>query len=400
MDRPLRLLIVGAGPFGLALAARARRIGIDHRILGHPMGFWKNHMPPGMRLRSGCDWHLDPGGELTIERYLSEAGRTPADAEPLDLDLYLSYAEWFRHRAQIEVEPEHVARMEHDEGASVFLADLDGGSRIAAENVALAPGFRHFEHVPPELESVLPDGRWAHTCDAVDLEALSGRRVLIVGGRQSAFEWAWLLREAGARHVDVVHRHPTPRFEASDWSWVDPLMERTVDDPGWFRRLDEDARERLDRKFWEEGRLKLEPWLASVTDGDRIALWPNRSVVACEPDGSDGFRARLDGGETLEADHAILATGYRVDLERLPWLRSLCDRIDLRDGFPRLDTTMQTSLPGLYITSMPATRDFGSFFAFTVSVRAAARIIGRAICEAGASPATPTRSTGSPGASP
>ena len=47
-----------------------------------------------------------------------------------------------------------------------------------------------------------------------------------------------------------------------------------------------------------------------------------------------------------------------------------------------LDEHFQTSVPGLYITSLAATRDFGSFLAFTVSVRAQAKIIGRDIADA------------------
>jgi hypothetical protein len=46
-----------------------------------------------------------------------------------------------------------------------------------------------------------------------------------------------------------------------------------------------------------------------------------------------------------------------------------------------LDEGMQTSVPGLFVTSLPATRDFGLFFAFTAAVRASARIVGRAIAE-------------------
>ena len=47
------LSIVGAGPFGLAMAAEARRRGIAHRVVGEPMAFWREHMPVGMVLRSG-----------------------------------------------------------------------------------------------------------------------------------------------------------------------------------------------------------------------------------------------------------------------------------------------------------------------------------------------------------
>jgi hypothetical protein len=39
----------------------------------------------------------------------------------------------------------------------------------------------------------------------------------------------------------------------------------------------------------------------------------------------------------------------------------------------------RSSVPGLFITSMPATQDFGPFFAFTIAVRTSARLICEAI---------------------
>lgn len=376
-----RFLIVGAGPFGLAMAAWARQQGIEHVLLGRPMGFWRENMPTGMLLRSACDWHLDPAEEDTIERYLEERGETPADVEPLSIELYLAYARWFQSRKGIEAVPRLVERLDVDESSGSFRARLADGDSLEASDVLLAPGFRHFAHVPPKLAAILPDGRYEHTCERVELAALGGARVLIVGGRQSAFEWAALLREAGARRVHVVHRHPTPRFEASDWSWVSPMIHRMVEDPGWFRDLPAKERKALERRFWEEGRLKLEPWLAPRVRADRISVWPERSVVACRGSPEGEIAIELDDGETLAVDHVILATGYRVALDRLPYLAAgnLLTRVEIVDGSPRLDRSLQTSVPGLFITSMPATRDFGAFFAFTVSARASAKLVGRAL---------------------
>ena len=45
--------ILGAGPYGLAAGAHLRNIkGLDVRVFGEPMDFWKSHMPEGMFLRS------------------------------------------------------------------------------------------------------------------------------------------------------------------------------------------------------------------------------------------------------------------------------------------------------------------------------------------------------------
>lgn len=70
-------LIIGAGPFGLALAAQAQHDNIEHLIVGKPKELWKANMPKGMFLRSACDWHLDPQNVHMIEEYLQSQGQTP-----------------------------------------------------------------------------------------------------------------------------------------------------------------------------------------------------------------------------------------------------------------------------------------------------------------------------------
>jgi thioredoxin reductase len=65
----------------------------------------------------------------------------------------------------------------------------------------------------------------------------------------------------------------------------------------------------------------------------------------------------------------------------VPFLASgnLGGRLAVRDGFAVLSEQMQTSIPGLFMTSMMAAHDMGPFFAFTVSARTAARVIGAAV---------------------
>lgn len=377
--KSVSVLIIGAGPFGLSLAAQLQQQQVDYLVVGKPMYFWQSHMPQGMLLRSACDWHLDPLNIATIEAYLHTLNQTPADVEPLSLAFYLGYTKWFQDQKQLKILPHYVQRLHETQGQ--FKATLQNGDTINADHVVLALGFQSFSHIPADLAAMLPQRRYGHTCDLVDLAPYNGRRVLIIGGRQSAFEWTALLHEAGAAAVHVSYRHDTPQFTAADWSWFNQQVDEIATDPGWFRSLSAPEQAAVNRRFWEEGRLKLEPWLAPRIDHESITLWPHTEMSACSP-GQDGeLQITLNNGETIIVDDVIFATGYKVDMARIPLLSqgNILARLATRNGYPRLDESFQSSIPGLYITSMPAVQDFGLFFAFTISVRTSARVIGRAL---------------------
>jgi lysine/ornithine N-monooxygenase len=291
----------------------------------------------------------------------------------------LNYTKWFQEQKQIEVLPSFVQRLDHSNDTdNLFTATLDDGESITASNVLLALGFQYFKNIPTEIAKIVPSGRFSHTCDLVDFEGLRGKRCLIIGGRQSAYEWAALLCENGATAIHVSHRHETPAFERSDWSWVNPMVDAIVENPGWFRNLPPKEKEEVSKRFWVEGRLKLEPWLWSRIDNDTVKIWPKSGVVGCDALPTGELEVSLNTGKTLIVDHIILATGYRVSMEKVPLLAdgSIVAKLKTNNGYPALDEHFQCSIPGLFITSMPATQDFGPFFAFTVSVVASTKIIG------------------------
>jgi len=373
------LLIIGAGPFGLSLAAYAKHLGIDHIVAGRPMEFWKKNMPDGMFLRSASDWSLDPTGRYSIVNYLETLGKTPKDVEPLSLEFYLRYAQWFQEGSGIQTISDYVTKL--DQVKDGFQAVLENGDVIEAQNVAIAIGMGYFKNLPSALTSILPEGRFEHTCDAVQLSSRRGRRVLILGGRQSAFEWAALLNDAGAAEVHLVHRHESPKFAEADWSWVPPLVDGMVNDPAWFRNLPQEEKDAVSKRLWSEGRLKVEPWLEQRVMKPNTKIHQQASLASCVERADGALDVKLDNGDAFVVDDVILATGYKVELERLPFLKAgnVFDKIEVKNGFPVLDPHFQTSVNGLYFTSMPAGQDFGPFFGFTVSVRASAKIIGDAL---------------------
>jgi cation diffusion facilitator CzcD-associated flavoprotein CzcO len=357
----MELLVIGAGPYGLAVAGEARRQRLSVTVVGEPMRFWRRNMPDGMLLRSGREWHLDAAGVHTFDAFVGGW-----DDEPIPVETFIAYADWFAEQEGIVPLPHRVDTLTED-----LVAHLDDGSTIRADRVVAAPGIASFAVEPALVTERLAPEQWSHTVRTVDFTALAGRRVLILGGRQSAFEWAALLAEAGAERVDVVYRHDTPAFTESDWSFVDDLLAETRRTRGWFRGLPDAERTAIAQRFWQVGRLQLEPWLAPRITGAH--LHPRTEIA--ELDANGAVTARLTDGTSIEADHLLLATGYKPDMTRLPYLPP----IELADGFPVLDPDFQTSVPGLYIPGFPSTRDFGPCFGFVAGATTTAAIIGEAL---------------------
>ena len=101
MPSSVDVVIVGAGPYGLSLAAHLSAVGVDYRIFGEPMGAWKDSMPAGMLLKS-YPWATnlsDPGDELTVKQFCVERGLPYSDSlMPLPVGTFISYGEAFQKR--------------------------------------------------------------------------------------------------------------------------------------------------------------------------------------------------------------------------------------------------------------------------------------------------------------
>ncbi len=367
------LLVIGAGPYALSTAALARDRGIDTVVVGHPMAFWREHMPAGMFLRSGPDWHLDASGEHTLEAYLEERAIDPATVDPIPIRLFMDYCEWFQRVKGVDVCEQLVSDLVAN--GDRFQATLSDGERIDADAVVCAPGVRHYAHLPEWAASV-PAGRAHHTCDLVRFDDFAGARVLIVGGRQSAYEWAALIREHGAERIDVVHRHDVPRFERVSWAFIDADVQRTIDIPGYWRNLPRQDQNAITRRFWEVGRLTLEYWLTPRLDWDGLHRWPGSEVAEVIASDTE-LRVVLSNSHRLTVDRVVFASGYRADITRVPYMKGVIDRLERAEGFPVLDEAFGTTIPGLSITGFSATRDFGPFFGFVKGCPAAATLIVR-----------------------
>ena len=366
------LLVIGAGPYAYSAAAYARDRGIDTLMVGRPMSFWRDQMPTDMYLRSGSDWYLDANREHTFEAYFEDRGLSPGDHDPIPIGVFLDHTDWFAERKGLEADPRLVRELTRPDG--VFRAEMEDGVTITADRVLAAPGVAHYAQYPTWADTV-PVDRRSHTSELVRFDDLAGARVVVVGGRQSAYEWAALLCDHGVERVDVVHRHETPEFAKVSWAFVDDYVEQTLAYRGWWRGLDPAEQAAIGQRFWQVGRLTLEHWLVPRLTPGVVHRHPRSEVVEVTVAGDGGVRLVLGDGTPLDADHVVFAFGYRADLTRVPYLAGVIDRVSVTDGFPNLSEGFETSLEGLYVTGFSATRDFGPFYGFTKGCPSAARIV-------------------------
>src|SRR5258708_27647500 len=90
--------VIGAGPYGLSVAAYLHARGAPTQVFGEPMESWVN-MPAGMALKSvwSASSLADPEAAFSLDRYCPATG---ADAtEPIPPALFIGYAHWLPEHA-------------------------------------------------------------------------------------------------------------------------------------------------------------------------------------------------------------------------------------------------------------------------------------------------------------
>jgi cation diffusion facilitator CzcD-associated flavoprotein CzcO len=379
-------VVVGAGPYGLSTAAHLRGRGLRVAVFGRTMEMWRKHMPKGMLLRSHW-WATnlsDPRREFGFERFCTESKRDKR--YPVPIDTFIEYGQWFQQRAVPEIDETYVASIERNgEG---FLLTLADGREVRSRAVVMAIGLRYYANRPEPYDKV-PAGLVSHTSDHGDFGRFEGRHVVVIGGAQSAIESAALLVEAGAT-VDVVSRRPI--------MWLAPERQRSALErlrapdamiaPGWqnwgldrfpffFYRFSQKKKDRYNT-YYMAGATH---WLRSRVIG-KATLHEGQTVTNVEA--VDGQAAvTISDGATARADHILLGTGYRVNLDRLAMLHpSLRAEIQSERGIPELSHWFESSVPGLYFVGITSLRGFGPLYRFVAGCGAAARRVAGAVARA------------------
>ena len=295
------VLIIGAGPSGLATAIAAKQQGLDYVLV-----------EKGMLVNGIFNFPTHMVFFTTPE--LLEIGGLPL-VTPYDKPTRLEALRYYRrvvdtYDLQISFY-EHVVEIEREPDLFVVTTEDAKGTRRARQARAVVLAIGYYDHpnylgIPGED---LPHVSHYYT----DPHPYYRQRVVIVGGKNSAAETALELFRAGA-HVTLVHRRAT--LGDSIKYWVRPDI---------------------------DNRIKAGS-IAARFETRVVEIKPGSVIV--EKEGADGAGAEPDR-EEIPAEAVFLLTGYRPDMELMRRAGVVYDADTLVPTFD--PETFETNVPNLFI---------------------------------------------------
>ena len=396
MQKPIPVVIAGAGPYGLSLSAHLAGRGVPHRIFGAPMDSWRNHMPTGMLLKSdGFASNLsDPRGEYPLSRFCAERGLPYDDTRiPVSLEVFSAYGVAFQQRFVPHLEDRQIVHVER--AAHGFRIRLQDGEELLASRLVAACGITHFARVPGELAH-LSGARLSTGFAAGPVEQYRGRNVTVIGAGASAIDLAVLLHEQGTQ-VTLLARGHELHFHAPPPPNGRPLCARLRHPssglgPGLRSRLYWDAPQ-LFHALPRAIRLRIVNRHLRASAG-----WPMREriegrvpmllghTVEAATESVNGVCLELRAADGARREHhtefVITATGFQVEVERLAFLdAALRAQIRTEAAAPALSADFESSVQGLYFTGPAAATSFGPVFRFVYGSAFAARRLAKHLAQ-------------------
>ena len=387
--------VIGAGPYGLSIAAYLHDYGVNTSVFGIPLDTWRSHMPAGMLLKSDgfASNVYGPKAVGTLADYCRERGIPYHDTDiPVPLEVFGDYAVDFQRRFVPGLEEVLVAGLARE--GKGFRLKLTDGQDVQADRVVCAVGISHFASTPKVLSELSPEVL-SHSFDLHDLSGFAGRHVTVIGAGSSAVDTAVLLADAGAT-VSLVARsnvvkfggQPEPRglWERlrSPSSGVGPGLRNWLCEamPSLFRFLPGDFRLRLIRSHLGP----KSPWHMKLRFDAKVRTHLGQEITTAR-EANGKVELALSGGETLTTDHVVAATGYYPDLARLEFLSEDLKRsVRTHARMPMVSRWFESSVPGLYFVGPAAVNTFGPLMRFMVGAEyVAPRIAYRLAHQNGAS---------------
>ena len=387
MAQDTDVTIIGAGPYGLSLAAHLRARKVKYRIFGDTMRFWRD-MPVGVNLKSlafATNIYV-PGGGYTFPQWCLDHGLE--DFEPCTMQSFAAYGCEMQRRFVPDLEELFVTNVEPQ--GQAFAVTTATGERFLSRKVICATGLSGLARVPGALKHLGRD-RMTHTFGISDYGEFRNKTVAVIGAGASAIEAGALVREAGGssevfvRGKEAVFHGRTPRVRSLWKRLKDPESVLGPSRRGWVlqhfpllvHRLPLDRRTRFAKGQYGPS----SPWWIQDRVLGKVPIHTRHELIEATAAGHGvllKFRDGKDQVRDVEVDFVIAGTGYDVDVAHLAYLdAALKRRIQCIERAPALNSHFESSIPGLHFVGAMSFMCFGPLFRFVCGAEVSARRIAR-----------------------
>ncbi len=368
--------ILGAGPYGVAIASELRRLGVPFRVFGQPFQLWRDRTLPEVFLRSDLQASeiYAHDGRYSLRQFLADR---PSDLEAIannqgrvPVEAFRDYLSWVQSQLTFDIEHTDVLRVDAEREG--FQLETSSGEQFTAGMVVIATGIGAFASLPTSLEA-LQSSRVIHAWSVSEYAELRNCRVCVVGSGQSAGEaverlrkhntTTWIYRSKPIFHLDPLNL-PRPVFQ---------FVLRASNTAYYLPRI---LRQAAKRVF--VGSTMTPDLQTSVFAEDVIRVQADVNSLDWVERETELYSARLD----TAFDYIVCCTGYRLDAKRLPFFGpDLRERLTCENGMPRLSRNFESSILGVYVAGGLAENSHGPAQRFLIGNRHAAIAIGRAIAK-------------------
>ena len=391
MISSIDVVIIGAGPYGLSLAANLRAQRIDFRIFGDSMRFWRD-MPIGVNLKS-LAFATTISVPVKGHSFPEWCRRNRLeDFEPCTMQSFAVYGLEIQKRFVPELEQSFVARVERADAG--FETTLLSGEVIRSRRVVVCTGLSGLEQIPEVLKG-LGREQMRHTGFISDYSEFRNKRVAVIGAGASAIEAGALVQEAGGtseivvRAPEVIFHDRAPLVRPLLARLRDPISALGASRKGWIlqhfpliaHRMPADRRMRILREYL----APASPWWIKDRVVGKVPINLQREVVGTRVTGDGVLLAIRDSQNAvkeIEVDYVIAGTGYEANISRLRFREDvLRNSVQAIDGSPRLNANFESSATGLHFLGPLSGMSFGPLFRFVAGAPFATRRLSRYIAQ-------------------
>jgi len=387
MAQDTDVTIIGAGPYGLGLAAHLRASGVKFRIFGESMRFWRD-MPIGVNLKSlafATNISVPKGGQ-SFPQWCVE--HDLEDFEPCTMQSFAAYGCEMQKRFVPDLEEVLVAHVESR--GTKFEISLASGEHFSSRKVVVCTGLSGLGHVPGELRNLGPN-RMRHTFDISDYSGFRNKKVAVIGAGASAIEAGALVHEAGGssevfvRGQEAVFHGRSPRIRPLWQRIKEPTTVLGTSRRSWViqhlpllvHRLPRERRTRFVKGYLGPA----SPWWIQDRVLGKVSIHVRQQLIEAGMSGNY-VRLKFKDGEgqvkATDVDFVIAGTGYDVNVARLTFLDpEILGRIQCIERAPTLNSHFESSVAGMYFLGPLSFMCFGPLFRFVTGAEVAAPRLAR-----------------------